>query len=257
MCGRYAALRDVESLAGLYGVERVDGEPRVPQFNIAPTDSVYAILERAPKDHPGHQPERVLKDVRWGLVPSWAKGVTGPPLINARIETVDVKPSWKRAFTSRRCIIPADGYYEWTSEPNEVTGKTYKQPWYLHPAESAVPLNFAGLYELWRDPSKADDDHNRWLWSATIITCEATGPAGEVHDRTPVVIPDNLVDRWLDPVFTEPDLVKALLVGITPPLLRVRPVRTLVNRVGTNGPELIEPLGGAAEVEGTLQLAVA
>lgn len=254
MCGRYVSANSPSELAQVYSAETLTAADLGGQYNVAPTDSIYAALDRVDKDDPTHV-ERQLQVVRWGLVPSWAKDTKGAPLINARVETVADKPSWRKPFRQRRCIIPASGYYEWTTEPNEITGKTYKQPWYLHPAAGSV-LNFAGLYEWWRDPTKADDDPDRWLWSAAIITCEATGPAGEVHDRTPVVIPDDRIDAWLDPSIVDPAPVLDLITGLTPPLLGLRAVSTEVNKVGTNGPQLIEPLTAQPD-EQTIQLAVA
>lgn len=119
--------------------------------------------------------------------------------------------------------------------------KAPKQPFYLHPGRDAI-LAFAGLYELWQDPSKAGDDPDRWLWSTVIITADASGPAGEIHDRTPLILPADRVDAWLDPHRTDPDEVHQLLDGIVIPPLAVRPVSTQVNRVGTNGPHLLDPL---------------
>lgn len=253
MCGRYASYNSPAELQAIYGAK---GKPADlgGQYNVAPTDSIYAVFDRTNKDDPDRV-ERQLQVVRWGLVPSWAKDTKGAPLINARVETIAEKPSWRKPFRQRRCIIPAAGYYEWTTEPNEVTGKTYKQPWYLHPAAGSV-LNFAGLYEWWRDPTKADDDPDRWLWSAAIITCEATGPAGEVHDRTPVVVPNDRIDAWLDPAQNNPEVLIDLIGSLTPPLMGLRAISTAVNKVGTNSLDLSTALSAAIE-EPTIQLAVA
>jgi putative SOS response-associated peptidase YedK len=130
-------------------------------------------------------------------------------------------------------------YYEWT--PREHDGKVRKQPYYVHPADDGV-LAFAGLYEMWRDPTKADDDPDRWLWTTVIITTDATGAAGEIHDRTPLILPPDRIDAWLDPKRTEPDQVYDVLDGIAMNPLEVRPVSTKVNRVGSDGRDLIEPL---------------
>lgn len=254
MCGRYASLRSAQELAEVYGAERFEAADLGQQYNVAPTDSIYAVLDRAPKDDPEHV-QRQIHTVRWGLVPSWAKDTKGSARrINARVETVADKPSWRKAFRQRRALIPASGYYEWVADTN-ADGKTYKQPYYLHPAAGGV-LNFAALYEWWRDPTKAGDAPDRWLWSAAIITCAATGPAGEVHDRTPVAIPPDLVDAWLNPAATDPAQALDVIAGLMPPLLGVRAVSTEVNRVGTNGPQLIEPLTKTTS-EPTIQLAVA
>jgi putative SOS response-associated peptidase YedK len=124
----------------------------------------------------------------------------------------------------------------------------------MHPADGGL-LSFAGLYELWPDPAKAEDDPDRWLWSATIITTDATGPAGEIHDRTPLVLPRDRVDAWLDPAITEPDQVRKLLTGVQLDPLEVRRVSTAVNKVSHNGPDLIDPVGDEADTP--LQLALA
>jgi putative SOS response-associated peptidase YedK len=250
MCGRYALTRPNDELGGLYGAHVVT-EDRGPSWNVAPTQDVRVVLDRAPKGEP-QAAERQLRTVRWGLVPTWAKDVKiGSKLINARAETLESKPSWRTAFHKRRAVIPADGYYEW--QPVEQDGKVRKQPYYIHPADAGV-LSFAGLYELWPDPTKDDDDPAKWLWTATIITTDAHGPAGEIHDRTPVILPGDRVDAWLDPTLTETAAVKKLLSGITVPALDIRAVSTQVNRVGNNTPELINPIDDHADQ--ALQLAL-
>ena len=153
MCGRYASARKKHELLEEFQVE-LDGVPEeeLPaDYNVAPTKRVYAVLSRAPK--PAGAPVRQLRTVRWGLVPGWAKDPSiGSRLINARVETVAVKPAFRQAFAKRRCLLPADGYYEWY--PVE---KKKKQPYYIHPSDGGV-LAMAGLYEFWRDRSRADDD---------------------------------------------------------------------------------------------------
>ena len=137
-------------------------------------------------------------------------------------------------------VIPAAGYYEWAPRQRDATVR--KQPYYLHPTDATGVLSFAGLYELWRDPSKDRSDSARWLWIAVIITTDATGPAGDVHDRTPLILPRDWVDAWLDPSRTQPAQIYEVLDGIVIEPLAVRPVSSRVNRVGTDGPDLIEPL---------------
>lgn len=259
MCGRYASRTTPGELSEHYGVAS-DGERAADlgqRYNVAPTDQVYAVVERANPDDAGDVDEvrRELHDVRWGLVPSWSRDpAIGNRAINARIETLSEKPMFRKAYLKRRCIIPADGYYEWVEDRDE-NGKKYKQPYFLHPAESRGPLSFAGLFEFWRDPSKADDAPDRWLWSTTIITCAATGPAGEVHDRTPLAIPDERIDAWLDPALQDPAKIAKVLAGVQPPLLGVQAVSTRVNKVGNDDPDLIAPLPKSEEKE--LQLKVA
>ena len=140
--------------------------------------------------------------VRWGLIPSWAKDASGGGrLINARAETVAVKPAFRRAFARRRCILPADGYYEWQAVTEQ--GKQRKQPYYIYRKDGGA-LAFAGVYELWRDETRPADDDGAWLWTAAIITTQATDDVGQIHDRMPMVItPDHWAD-WLDPDQSEP-----------------------------------------------------
>ena len=133
--------------------------------------------------------------VRWGLVPFWAKDrAIGSRMINARAETVDAKPAFRAAFARRRCLLPADGYYEWYQPGGDAKAakRAAKQPYYIHRADGG-PLAFAGLYELWRDRAVPDDHPDAWLWTATIITTSAPDELGRIHDRMPMVIsPDEL-----------------------------------------------------------------
>ena len=150
-----------------------------PSYNVAPTQTVYAVVERTPKDEPEKAPVRSLQPVRWGLVPSWAKDpAIGNRMINARMETVAEKPAYKKAFAKRRCLLPADGYFEWYGET-----KGKKQPFFIHPADGSV-LAMAGLYELWRDKSKPDDDPDRWLWTCTVLTTTPSRCSGTSSTST-------------------------------------------------------------------------
>src|SRR5271155_746963 len=155
MCCRFVAARKLLELLEEFSIERdrvadgPDPEPG-PDYNVAPTRRVYAVMERRPRDEAASQPPaRELTVVRWGLVPSWAKDASGSGrLINARAETVAVKPAFRRAFAKRRCILPADGYYEWQTVTEQ--GKARKQPYFIHPKDGGT-LAFAGIYEFWRD----------------------------------------------------------------------------------------------------------
>jgi putative SOS response-associated peptidase YedK len=232
------SVQERADLVELYNATAV-GEAPAPSYNVAPTNPVDAVLEHA--DRKVDQVDRQLRTLQWGLVPSWAKDPKiGNRLINARVETLADKPSWRGPFQQKRAVIPAAGYYEWA--PREQDSKVRKQPYYLHPTDPDGVLSFAGLYEQWRDPSKGKADPARWLWTAVIITADATGPAGDIHDRTPLILPRDRVDAWLDPSRTEPDEIYEVLDGIVLEPLAVRAVSTRVNRVGTNGPDLIEPL---------------
>jgi putative SOS response-associated peptidase YedK len=163
------------------------------------------------------------------------------------------KPAWRGSFRKKRAILPMAGFYEWMPV-ERADGTVRKQPYYIHPIENDRVLSVAGLYELWRDPEAAEDDPNRWLWTATVITCDATGAAGEIHDRTPMMLPGDRVDAWLDPGLTDKNQVRQLLTGIEVPPLEARAVSPAVNRVGTNRPELLEPIDTGADQQ--LQLAL-
>jgi len=254
MCGRYASARKRIELLEEFSVQRDKvTEPLRPDYNVAPTKPVYAVLDRAGRPDSaagsgqdsagdtGTAVARELRIVRWGLVPSWARDTAiGSRLINARAETVAEKPSYRRAFAKRRCLLPADGYYEWQVLSGEGSKKV-KQPYFIHRADGG-PLAFAGLYELWRDRQFPDGDPDAWLWTATIITTSAPDELGQIHDRMPMVIrPESWAD-WLDPANTEPGDLQALLAPAMAGGLATYPVSTAVNSVRNNGPELIEPL---------------
>ncbi len=246
MCGRYASSRKPEDLVEEFGVDRVDvPAPLEPDYNVAPTKDVYAVLDRAPRGEGSTaQPERRLAAVRWGLVPSWAKDRSiGSRMINARVETLAEKPAFKRAFSRRRCLLPADGYFEWyPTSQRSASGKPVKQPFFIRPKDGVV-LAMAGLYEIWRDREvPGDDDPGAWLWSATVITTTAEDSLGHIHDRMPMLVEPSRYDEWLDPAATEPESLRNLLVPAAPGRLEAFPVSTEVNSVQNNGSELVEPL---------------
>jgi putative SOS response-associated peptidase YedK len=266
MCGRYVAKADPAELAKQFEIDQLalgDGPDAgvAPDYNVAPSKPVLAVLERRPRGERAERAEepapatRQLRTVRWGLVPSWAKDPSiGNRLVNARIETADSKPSFRRAFAKRRCILPADGYYEWyLPESREGETKTArrarKQPFYIHRRDGGT-LAIAGLYELWRDPRREDDDPDAWQWTTVVLTTSATDDLGRIHDRMPLLVPREAYDTWLDTGEAEAERLKELLV---PALagggeqastgeLTAYPVSTMVNNVRNNGPELIDPL---------------
>jgi putative SOS response-associated peptidase YedK len=282
MCGRYASARKRQELLEEFRVERdLVAESLPPDYNVAPTKPVYAVLTRRESGsrhpeaahreaaHPGTaQPEaappgtappsapesaagepetpvRELRVVRWGLVPFWAKDVKiGSRLINARAETVSSKPAFRRAFARRRCLLPADGFYEWQAPgdgPVSDGPRGRKQPYFIHREDGGV-LAFAGIYELWRDPDAPDSDPAAWLWTAAIITTEAPDDLGRIHDRTPMVIEPGRWADWLDPGQTDEATLRGLLAPAVSGALSSYPVSTEVNAVSHNGPGLIEPL---------------
>ena len=175
-------------------------------------------------------------------MPSWAKDRSaGARLINARAETVAVKPSFRSAFARRRCLIPADGYYEWRTLGGREHGRPRKQPYYIHRADGQG-MAFAGIYELWRDAALPADHPAARLWTAAIITTRATDAVGWVHDRMPMVVSPGHWDEWLDPATGD---AESLLRAITPAAsddLETRAVSTAVNSVANDGPDLITPL---------------
>ncbi|WP_216586543.1 SOS response-associated peptidase [Streptomyces brasiliscabiei] len=243
MCGRYVSTRSPQDLVQLFQVTDWRAEEALaPNWNVAPTNDVWAVLERTARGHDDAAPEgRQLRPLRWGLVPSWAKDVkVGARMINARVETVHEKPAYRRAFAKRRCLLPADGFYEWQQIKDQDTGKARKQPYFIHPEDDQV-MALAGLYEYWRDPAvKQEDDPSAWLVTCTIITTEATDAAGHVHPRMPLALTPDHYDAWLDPHHQDPDELRALLAQPADGHLDARPVSTAVNNVRNNGPQLLE-----------------
>ena len=180
-------------------------------------------------------------------MPSWAKDPKiGSRLINARVETLTEKPSYKRAVAKRRCLLPADGYFEWyeptdPKAPLAKSGKPLKQPFFIHPADGSV-LAMAGLYEFWRNPELPRDDPSSWLWTVTVITTSASDDLGRIHDRMPMCVRPDQWDEWLDPQQQDGDEAVRLLTPATPGWLKADPVSRAVNSVRNNGPDLIEPV---------------
>jgi putative SOS response-associated peptidase YedK len=235
MCGRYASARSEVDLMGGYEVDEVVGPGPEPSWNIAPTQDARVVVERLLPERP--EPTRQLRTMRWGLVPSWARDPkVGSRMINARVETVLEKPSFRSAVTRRRLVVPADGYFEWEPAPEAPGGKV---PTFLQRPDAG--LAFAGLYELWRVPDKAADDPQRWLFTYTILTTAAPDALGHIHDRSPVVVPDELLDAWLDPRLTDADGVRGLLAAMPEPQLVPHAVGREVNNVVNNGPHLVAP----------------
>ena len=241
MCGRAASARSpADLIEEVAVVEDRTSAPLAVDYNGAPTKEVYAVVERPPSKDSPEPPERQLRVFTWGLVPSWAKDPSiGNRMINARMETVAEKPAFKRAFAVRRCLLPADGYFEWypTSQTN-AKGKPVKQPYFIRPADGGV-LAMAGLYEIWRDPTRADDDPECFRWTCTVLTTQAEDSLGHIHDRMPLMVERDRWAEWLDPrVGGE----LSLLVPAAPGSLEAYPVATLVSNVRNNGPELVAPL---------------
>lgn len=242
MCGRFASFADAQDLADAFVLDPLlvdDVAAVTPSWNVAPTQDLRMVVERlAPADGADGQDRctahRSLRRARWGLVPPWATDPSaGPTMINARVETLAEKAAFRDALANRRCLVPADGYYEWRAEAGR------RVPYLLAAADGGL-LAFAGLYEFWRDPSRAADDPSRWLVTAAIVTTAARAELAHIHDREPVMLPPGAWADWLDPCLTDPATALAVASSAPPPVT-ARPVNPAVNRVGTDGPRLLDP----------------
>lgn len=223
MCGRYVAATPPDRLAELFGVSDVRTDDLGARWNVAPTLDVYAVAT-------GSDGERRLGSFRWGLVPWFAKDATGGArMINARAETVAEKPAFKRSLERRRCILPADGFYEWLRNGKE------RLPHLFTAADGSV-LAFAGLWEVWRPK---DDRDAEPLRTCTIVTTTANAVMQPIHDRMPVVLPREAWDQWLDPSPRPASDLMGLLVPTPDGLLVRRAVSKLVNNVKNEGEELL------------------
>jgi putative SOS response-associated peptidase YedK len=232
MCGRFASTTPPDQLAKYFGAEPSEAvldDEQTGNYNVAPTQGVYTVYEDGGT--------RRLDAFHWGLVPFWAKDPRiGSRMINARAETLAEKNSYKRPFARRRCIIPADGFYEW----KKIEGQKKKQPMYMARVDEE-PLAFAGLWEVWKDKNHTDGDGEPLeLYSCTIITGDPNEKVAEVHDRMPVMLPPDKWDAWLDRDNDDIDSLQDFLVPAPSQLIRLHPVSTDVNNVRNNGPELIE-----------------
>lgn len=209
MCGRYVVAKTSGQIATIFEADEIIDEV-APSYNIAPTNRVTIVVDRAfEKDQDGSplgDISRELHSARWGLVPRWSKGpADGAPLINARIETVLEKPSFKDSVIRRRCLVPASGYYEWV-----VDADGNKQPFYINAGSDGI-FGFAGLFEWWADPSKAATDPQRWLLSTTILTKPSAPELAHLHERNPVFLSGDTLDVWLDSsIEGDQDLLRAI-----------------------------------------------
>jgi putative SOS response-associated peptidase YedK len=212
---------------------------------MAPTKAAPVVLTRTARGDADADPTRQLRLLTWGLVPSWAKDPkVGLRLINARAEELLDKSSFARAAAVRRCLVPADGWYEWQVSPTAVDdkGRPRKQPFFVHRSDGG-PMAMAGLYEFWRDKSLAEDDPDAWLTTYSIITTAAEQGLDRIHDRQPLVLERENWDDWLDPAAIDPSVVKVHLEFSAPGRFDAYPVSTAVNSSRNNGAELLEPLG--------------
>ena len=219
MCGRFSITGDLDFYAEYFDVDEVDTAPLAKSWNVAPTDPIYVIAERDGK--------RLLTTMRWGLVPHWAKD-TRKIHINARSETVSETPAFRDSFTRRRCLIPADGFYEW--EPPE-EGRT--PHWVFR--DDGHPMVFAGLWA-----TRKDEDSGAWSRSATILTAAAEGAISSIHDRMPIALIPEVWDSWIDRDLDDPEAARGLIRPIDSDKLMEHVVSRRVNSVRNNGPELRE-----------------
>ena len=221
MCGRYTLRTRLNQLLQIYGAQ--SEVELTPRYNIAPTQDVAAI--RATAD----ATSRELVLLHWGLIPSWAKDPKiGNRMINARGETVAEKPSFRAALKRRRCLVLADGFYEWRKE-----GKA-KQPYYIH-MKDEEPIAFAGLWEHWRG-------NGLTIESCTIITTSANQLMSDLHDRMPVILSGNDINTWLDPQIEDADTLLPMLDPYPDNEMEAYPVSTLVNSAKNERSECVEPL---------------
>jgi len=222
MCGRFTLKTPVETLAEVFELPTVPELP--PRFNIAPSDAVAAVRVAGP------EPVRELALLRWGLVPPWAEEPkAGSRMINARAETVATNGAFRSAFRRRRCLVPADGFYEWQRQEHG------KQPFYIHTRDDA-PFAFAGLWEVW------EGKDGTVLETCTVITTEPNELMQPIHNRMPVILDRADYARWLDPRMNDPELLKAFLRPFPSEKMTAYPVSRLVNSPSNDAPECLAPL---------------
>jgi putative SOS response-associated peptidase YedK len=245
MCGRFVVAKTVGEIMNIFEVDEIVGDQPGLSYNVAPTHQISIIVERADEKAEDGSPlgdlHREIHSARWGLVPRWSKDGPGnsSPLINGRIESILEKPSFKDSVVRRRCVIPASGYYEW-----HVAADGTKQPFYISAGEDGI-LALAGLYEWWRDPSKADNDPSRWLLSATTLTKDTAPELAHIHDRNPVLLTPETLDAWIDPnIVGDQSLLDALSAesDLVAAEVEFFKVDSAVGAVRNNSSDLIRPL---------------
>ncbi|MGA8149351.1 MAG: SOS response-associated peptidase [Terriglobales bacterium] len=223
MCGRYRLSRREEIIEEYFGSAPWD-EDWNPRFNIAPTQPVPVI-----RQHP-KEPVRQIATMRWGLIPSWAKDTSGAArMINARSETAHILPAFREAMKLRRCLVPADAFYEWQRRGSA------KQPYCFEVGDGGL-FAFAGLWERWRDPS------GQWVKSCSILTTTPNAVTSAIHDRMPVILRKDDYDVWLDPGMQNVAAISDLLKPFDPQLMRSYPVNTRINHVANDDEECSRPV---------------
>jgi len=224
MCGRFVQITPLKITQQMFNIDSVFFDV-IPNYNVAPTQKILAIIK--------HDNVNKLEKLHWGLVPFWAKDVSfGSRMINARSETVAEKPSFKNAFRKRRCLIPADGFYEWKGE------KGYKQPYYVS-IPSGESFAFAGLWEIWIDEG---NDEESVYKSCTIITSEASESISNIHHRMPVILNPDFYEKWLNAETEDPKELEIILQDGLIHDMKYSPVSKFVNSVKNNDPNCIKPI---------------
>jgi putative SOS response-associated peptidase YedK len=224
MCGRYVITSTPAAIRALFGYPEQPNFP--PRYNVAPTQPIPVVRL--------HEGNRQFALMRWGLIPSWVKDPkTFSLLINARSESVIDKPAFRAAMRRRRCLIPADGFYEW----KEVGGR--KQPVFVHLRQTGGPFAFAGLWETWTGPNGEEMD------TAAIVTTNANRTLSAIHSRMPVIVPPDAFDLWLDCAKVDAQTAAALLVPARDDLLEAYEISPAVNRVANDSAALLAPLAAA------------
>ncbi len=226
MCGRFTQQRPTAELAEMF-----DAEPLVeasePRFNVAPSQGIVAIV-RPPEDR------RLLTTLRWGLIPSWAEDPkVGYKMINARAESVFTSPAFRTSIRKKRCLIPADSFYEWRRQ-----AEGPKQPYLIHRPDGQ-PLALAGIWSTWKEPESGE-----WLRSCAIVTTTPNELMASIHDRMPVILPESAWDRWLDPELDDIAELRELLVPFVADELEAYPVSLMVNNTRNEGADLTAPIKG-------------
>jgi putative SOS response-associated peptidase YedK len=223
MCGRFTNKAKPEQTKKEFKVGAKNSDIYQPRYNIAPSQMIDVVFEP--------ETERILSQLKWGLVPHWAKdSEIGNRMINARAETISEKPSFREAFKSRRCIIPASGFYEWQKK-----GTGAKQPFYFYLKEKEV-FGFAGLWETWLDKQTGEE-----LETCTIITTEANEVLKPVHERMPVILKPESYDEWLDAKVKNTDKLQELLKPYPSKEMDSHAVSTNINYPSKDSPDLIKP----------------
>ncbi|MEC3980688.1 SOS response-associated peptidase [Amycolatopsis sp. H20-H5] len=236
MCGRYAATKDPAALMEEFAAVDLTGGEAQRDHNVAPTKNVVTVVQRHPRDAEGTVLEdepavRSLRLMRWGLVPFWAKDPkAGAKMINARAETAREKPAFRRALSSRRCLVPAEGWFEWKRDGKE------KEPFFMT-GPGADSLVFGGIWESWRPKG---DDGAEPLITFSVLTTDSVGRLTDVHHRMPLLLPRARWDEWLDPDREEVAELLAPPAAELVDTLELRPVSSLVNNVRNNGPQLLD-----------------